>query len=781
MHPIQHGHDFAFGTNGDGIEFDFDAEMMRSWEAARDSTDGTGQVVDETLEQTWEHDKERVSDWNYIGWNAPTRPDLCTALRAQEAKRGKSFRRETSNTRMARYKCTLCPAFVQIRRKGCAWHVTEQEPHVTSCGTCSRTATSALVLSNENIVGFVSRFPSRLSVDIAATRNQIQAEGFACASTDAPAKQARKAATRYAKIVADKVFEVDEVPKMLGQLRSWVEQFPNVPRNGVAVLSTTKKDTVFEHVFVVYESSCTIAMHSAMRIVAVDAAHVQCRKDLRLLLMEGMNADNHIFPIAFMVCFGETIATLTKFFHHIKASAPTFWKWLDDAKTIIIADRGPGACMKTVINDCFATAVDTILRSCAIHVLRSVQRNFSVRRAHCVQEFLTCSTRVEVEQTFENLRVQDVAVHDFIKYKTDPDYWIPAYVDHDKADFFKITSNMVECEFSRLGALKVRDLDVLSMCQHITELVSETHTQYDIVLQNCKHQLTPYARKIHEEQRSQSVEYEVLNFAKHRPDKTYQVYRRHQLGFRKIGGTCSLWPPHCSQCDIFRRLEIPCAHMECLGNATGASIGRNYDEWLAAFVGKRWHVQSFAENCAKVHALNPSPLVEGLPLDFPYLKVEDKAKGRQHRYRSRNESATTALGYKKAAQAPPKRTYESQLALTAQEHIMKRNQRQYYFMIRYNSGRGAPSSAKYENGVVPTKDTFRPIRLRWTRKEAQSTVRLHTTCLLTKQERQFLLHNILDAVAVSQEDANAARKDHKWVDPRVRAGQRRRIPNRRFS
>eukprot|EP01052_Picozoa_sp_SAG31_P036672 SAG31_NODE_4614_length_3095_cov_76.629172_2_plen_154_part_00 len=109
--------------------------------------------------------------------------------------------------------------------------------------------------------------------------------------------------------VADSVFGVDEdgVANMLSMLRGWVRDFPKVSGNGFAQLATTDSDSVFKDVFVLYEASVKVAMHSSMRVVSVDAAHVQGRKDLRIILLEGINANNNIYPIAFSICFLENI------------------------------------------------------------------------------------------------------------------------------------------------------------------------------------------------------------------------------------------------------------------------------------------------------------------------------------------------------------------------------------------------------------------------------------------------------------------------------------------
>ena len=217
MDAMEHGHDFAFGTSTNGMCFDFDGAMLRSWEE-----DDAQVAVEEAIEQTSRVEKERLSESNYIGWQALSRQDLCSQLRAREAAHGKAFRSTMSNSRMTKYTCNSCCAFVQIQRGQCGWHVVQQRSHEPSCGTRSRTATSDVLLANDNIVRFVSRFRSRLCVDLDATRDMIAAEGFLCAKPTASPKEARKAATRYAKIVANKVFEVDDAPEMLAKLRCWV-------------------------------------------------------------------------------------------------------------------------------------------------------------------------------------------------------------------------------------------------------------------------------------------------------------------------------------------------------------------------------------------------------------------------------------------------------------------------------------------------------------------------------------------------------------------------------
>ena len=82
-------------------------------------------------------------------------------------------------------------------------------------------------------------------------------------------------ARRHINAAADRIFGCDDagVAKMLSMLRGWVANFGKVPGNGIAKLATTNNDTVFHDVFVMYEASVKVAMHSSMRTVSVDAAH----------------------------------------------------------------------------------------------------------------------------------------------------------------------------------------------------------------------------------------------------------------------------------------------------------------------------------------------------------------------------------------------------------------------------------------------------------------------------------------------------------------------------
>ena len=77
------------------------------------------------------------------------------------------------------------------------------------------------------------------------------------------------------------------------------------------------------------------------RDACMDGAHMpNLRKDLRLLVLEGVTSDNTIYTIAFMLCWGETIATVGRFFDLLKYHRPHFYDgWFDNEATTLIADR----------------------------------------------------------------------------------------------------------------------------------------------------------------------------------------------------------------------------------------------------------------------------------------------------------------------------------------------------------------------------------------------------------------------------------------------------------
>ena len=99
-------------------------------------------------------------------------------------------------------------------------------------------------------------------------------------------------AQRHVRLAVDDLFS-----KMLPafrQLPAFATAFSNTPGNGVATCSVDDA-LEFHDFFLVLDSSIQVAMHASMRVVAMDGAHMpNLRKDLRLLVLEGVTTENTI-------------------------------------------------------------------------------------------------------------------------------------------------------------------------------------------------------------------------------------------------------------------------------------------------------------------------------------------------------------------------------------------------------------------------------------------------------------------------------------------------------
>eukprot|EP01050_Picozoa_sp_SAG11_P020221 SAG11_NODE_3371_length_2492_cov_1.677810_2_plen_370_part_00 len=218
-----------------------------------------------------------------------------------------------------------------VRPKGTCWE------HNASCQARGK-ATKKTLLSDERLVSSIRDFPSRSKVDVRKVVSEAERSGFSFSpnktsnSYNGRKYRKRKASTLVNK-VADAIFGCDDdgISAMLSNLQGFVEDFNKIPNNGVACVSHAPGEDgdVFEDVFIIYKASTRVAMFASLRVVSLDAAHLHHqRNDLRLIMLEGVTANNTIFPIAFMICFIESKATLTKFLNYIKRLAPQFWDWL---------------------------------------------------------------------------------------------------------------------------------------------------------------------------------------------------------------------------------------------------------------------------------------------------------------------------------------------------------------------------------------------------------------------------------------------------------------------
>ena len=85
------------------------------------------------------------------------------------------------------------------------------------------------------------------------------------------------------------------------QLPAFAAAFTSTPGNGFA--QCHQEHGQFVDFFLILDQSVQIAMNASMRVVSIDGAHLpHHRRDLRLLVLEGITGNNTIFSIAFMIC-----------------------------------------------------------------------------------------------------------------------------------------------------------------------------------------------------------------------------------------------------------------------------------------------------------------------------------------------------------------------------------------------------------------------------------------------------------------------------------------------
>ena len=395
----------------------------------------------------------------YLGVEAIDRPSLVLKLREIDTKmenRGlKCSQDHTRGERHGYYVCKSgCGMHICIIKKSNMWQVAEHKSNCVHSASCSSKASaSASNLSlNPVLVSIIQCFRARSNVDVRSVSRYVQ---WQMSYADACPKNGDR--NQEIRRLCDAVFGrgTAKTAEMLRGVRGWVEAFTKIPGNGEAILTTKSDGKTFESLFVIFESSMRVAMTGGKRVVAVDGAFLELH-GLRILVLEGITTNNTIFPIAFLICEVENIATLSYLFECIKETGRNgqcttvhqvkFWGWLDNPLTTIVADRGPGKCMRGVVKKCFATDVDLILRSCLIHVIRALEVQFGHTRAKNpeVIAMSNCRTPEEVDACFQRLRVNDRQVYEYIVQTSDYKLWLPAYVDPSKPDCEIHSSNLVE-------------------------------------------------------------------------------------------------------------------------------------------------------------------------------------------------------------------------------------------------------------------------------------------------------------------------------------------------
>jgi hypothetical protein len=393
-------------------------------------------------------------------------------------------------------------------------------------------------------------------------------------------------AQRHVRLAVDVTFT--QMLPAFRQLPAFATAFTSIAGNGVA--TCTVQDGQFEDFFLVFDASIEVAMHASMRVVAMDGAHMpNLRKDLRLLVLEGVTSNNSIYTIAFMLCWGETIRTVGRFFDLLKEHRPIFYdSWFDNDATTLIADRGPGKFFKDVVFQKLANG-PAMLRSCVLHVVRAAEKKF-VAWMRCKQNsdliwgIGSALDSTKAHTMLQAVRESSADVADYVY--SDWLYWCPAFIPSGKAHFYKITSNNVEQEFSRFAKYGIRSKDPVSMCLDICALVGKCHDDFKKMCRRQQHQglmLTPFASTLHDREKSAVVS-ENLFVTGFNPNNYSQqcnvLVRGQQATQRPVAHTSYIG---CT-CEFSSAMLIPCKHMEAWRQNATICMGLNpqvaYKTWV---------------------------------------------------------------------------------------------------------------------------------------------------------------------------------------------------------
>jgi hypothetical protein len=117
--------------------------------------------------------------------------------------------------------------------------------------------------------------------------------------------------------------------------------------NGVATLHIMKQPgsnvPVFRALTVVFQPSVALFLYCSYRVLSVDAAFKYSgRDDKNYIILEGITADQHIFPLAFGFCFGESKDSYDQFWQDVLGYSGPLKDAIDNLGTRINADRNKG-------------------------------------------------------------------------------------------------------------------------------------------------------------------------------------------------------------------------------------------------------------------------------------------------------------------------------------------------------------------------------------------------------------------------------------------------------
>jgi hypothetical protein len=548
-------------------------------------------------------------------------------------------------------------------------------------------------LGNADITDLIKSFPSQAVAmnNVSTIASFAQAKGY---SFSPPQKRPgskslspRENAQRHARQAVKESYS--KTLPAFQQLPTFGTEFTKIPGNGVATCSVDNATGIFKDFFLVFDASIEIAMHASMRVVAMDGAHMpNLRKDLRLLVLEGVTSDNTIYTIAFMLCWGETIATVGRFFDLLKYHRPHFYDgWFDNEATTLIADRGPGRFFKSVVFQKLANG-ESMLRSCVLHVVRGATLQFPAWMKKNHKLIWSLGTSFEIAETsslLKELRESNQDVYDYVR-NSDYQFWMPAYIPPAKAHFYKVTSNNVEQEFSRFNHYNIRSKDPIAMCLAICALVEKCHTTFKETCRRQKHHgllLTPFATTLHEREKAavldENLTVSPLNPTN--PNQKCNVFMRGQQMQRRVVAHTSY---NTCSCDFHLAMMIPCKHQEAwrvkatnTQSMLGATPAIAYKAWVANRIMKQYQIEYILQKVDHVTILAPCmgtwTIDDTLSLP-PIARQTKPTNSNDTRMKAHNEP-----GY----QRQRKRTLPATAHELTVDQIVRHAQPGTYMMVKY--------------------------------------------------------------------------------------------------
>lgn len=273
----------------------------------------------------------------------------------------------------------------------------------------------------------------------------------------------------------------------LDRLISWMHVFNSRPSNGVATLHTMKEPhssvPVFRALTVVFAPSVQLFLHCSWRVLSIDAAfEYKGRSDKNYIILEGITSDQHIFPLAFGFCFGESKDSYDQFWQDVLGYSGPLKDAIDNPATRINADRNGG--LRASVHENLVHG-DQILHNDPVHLKRNVRQ--ALRKQGCpfqgsdghmadqlLDELMKCNVMADVPGHWKAIESFNKVMHDYLR-TCQPQWWIEAYFT-TTMDGFKTTSNYAEQENARFKRLGLRAMPPLDFVDGVCQVASDVAT-----------------------------------------------------------------------------------------------------------------------------------------------------------------------------------------------------------------------------------------------------------------------------------------------------------------